>query len=59
MLKLKKIILVPKGNDLGLYSSRIMGLNIYIRFTVPSFGGSCSIVAVIRSRIGDFFGLTF
>ena len=46
-------------NDLGQYSSRSVALNIYIRFTSPSSGSSFSILAVIRSRPGAFFGLTF
>jgi len=31
-----------------------MALNIYIRFISPSFGSSFSILAVIRSKPGDF-----
>jgi hypothetical protein len=42
-------------NDLGQYSIRSVVLNIYIRFTSPSFGSSFSILAVIRSRPGALF----
>jgi len=34
-----------------------VALNIYIRFIGPSFGSSCSILAVIRSRTGIFLFL--
>ena len=34
-----------------------MAVHMYIRFTGPSFGSSCSIMAAIRSRPGDFFSL--
>ena len=49
------IIMRAFFNGLGQYSSRSMMLNICIRFTSPSFGSSCSILAVIRSRPGAFF----
>ena len=55
------IIICAIFNDLGQYSRRSMALNIYIRFTSPSFFSSFNILAVIRSRPGAFFGggLTF
>ena len=48
------IIICRIFNDLGQYSSRIMALNVYIRFISSSFGSSFSILAVIRSKPGAF-----
>ena len=48
------IIICGIFNDLGQYSSRSMALNIYIRFIRPSFDSSFSILAVIKSKPGDF-----
>ena len=36
-----------------------MALNIYIRFTSPSYGSSFSFLAVIRSRPGAFCFFVF
>ena len=50
------IIICAVFIDLGQYSSRRMAFNIYIRLTSSSCGISCSILAVIRSRLCAFFG---
>jgi len=49
------IIICAIFNGLRQYSSCNMALNIYIRFTSPSFGSSFSILAVISLRPGALF----
>ena len=56
---LGSIIICACFNDLGQYSSRIMALSMYKRFSSPFCGNSFSILAVMRSIPGAFLWFNF